>query len=460
MSRLPKTFGCATSSGAIPRRQVLRGLGAAVALPSLASFREAGSARAAVVEAGVPTRMAFLYIPNGVNLTRWRPVGDGQDFSLGPTHEPLELFKDDLQIITGLAQRSGTAGPDGPGDHARASATFLTAVRPRKTGGVDIRAGMSVDQLAAEQIGDETRFPSLELSCDTVRKSGNCDAGYACAYQHNIAWRTASQPASPESNPRLVFERLFGAGKRAERGANFAARQRQRRSILDFVAADARDFHRRLDAADRRKLDEYLTGLREIERLIEQFDRPVPDVPDVEFGAGDSRPYSAHLRLMADMLVLAFQTDSTRIATFMFAHDGSGRSFPEIGIGDGHHDLSHHKGDEEKLDKLGRIDRFHAEQFGYLLGRLRQLRESDGRSLLDHSMVVYAGGLSDGDRHSHDDLPVILAGRAGSRLAAGRHLKLPGEQPMANLYLTMLDLIGVPQASFGDSTGPLDGARA
>ncbi len=446
------------AAGSVPRRAVLRGLGVAVAVPFLESLRGAGIARAA--EAAVPTRMAFIYIPNGVHLARWRPRGEGREFAFGPTLEPLAPFKDAVQVIGGLAHRNGTAGRDGGGDHARASATFLTGVRPRKTAGADIRAGISVDQVAADAIGRRTRFPSLELSCDAVRKSGGCDSGYACAYQFNIAWRSPRQPVSPESNPRFVFERLFGAGSAAERPASLAARRERQRSILDFVAAEARDLHRGLSAADRRKLDEYLTGLRELEHRIAGFDGPPPQVPDRDLPARPPTAYSEHLRLLADMLVLAFQTDSTRIGTFMFAHDGSNRSFPEIGVGDGHHNLSHHEGKEDALEKIALIDRFHAEQFAYFLGRMRAVEEADGRSLLDHSMVVYASGLADGNRHNHDDLPVILAGSAGGRLAAGRHVKLPGEQPMTNLYLTMLDLMGMPQASFGDSTGPLDAVRS
>ena len=443
----------------VDRRTVLRGLGAAIALPALESLGPLRLARAAEA-AVVPTRMAFLYVPNGVHVDRWRPEGEGSDFRFGPTLEPLVDFREDVQVITGLAHRNGTAGPDGAGDHARAAASFLTGARPRKTAGADVRAGVSVDQLAARAVGDATRFPSLELSCDGVRRSGNCDSGYSCAYQFNLAWRTENQPVSPESNPRLVFERLFGAGKGAERGANLAARQQARRSILDFVMADARAVDSRLDAADRRKLDEYLTGLREIERQVARYDRPVPDVPDVDLPDGPPPAYGEHIRLMADMLVLAFRTDSTRIATFLLAHDGSNRSFPEIGVTDGHHTLSHHQSDEEMLGKIARIDRVYAEQFAHFLGRMREVTEADGRSLLDHSMVVYASGLSDGNRHRHDDLPVILAGRAGGRLASGRHVKLPGEQPMTNLFLTMLDLAGAPQERFGDSTGPLDAVRA
>jgi hypothetical protein len=431
----------------------LRGLGTAVALPALGSLRVAGAATADVP----PVRMAFVYVPNGVNVDRWRSHGDGRDYTLGPTLEPLAGLRDQFQVVGGLAHRNGTAGPDGAGDHARATATILTGVRPRKTAGADIRAGISVDQFAARRIGRATRLPSLELSCDADRTSGACDSGYACAYSYNMSWRSENQPATAESSPRLVFERLFGAGRGAERAQSLAARREGRRSILDFVAEEARALTAGLDAADRRKLDEYLTGIREIETQLDRFDAlPVPQVPDLDFADGPPPSYGEHMRLMADMLALAFRTDSTRVATLMLAHDGSNRTFPEIGVGDGHHSISHHQDDPEKLAKIAAIDRFYAEQFAHLLRRLAEAKEADGRSVLDHSMIVYASGLSDGNHHSHADLPVILAGAAGGRLATGRHLRLPDERPMADLFVTMLDLVGASTDRFGDSEGRLD----
>ena len=277
------------------------------------------------------------------------------------------------------------------------------------------------------------------------------------------------RPSSPVPGRERLLGQTSGSESRstrwrptpsAERAANLAARREALTSILDFVAADARSLHTQLAAADRRKLDEYLTGLREIERQITRFDTAAPTVPDRDLPDRPPPSYGDHIALLADMLVLAFQTDSTRIATFMFAHDGSNRSFPEIGVGDGHHSLSHHQGDVEKIEKIAKIDRFYAEQFAAFLGKLRSVKEADGQSLLDHSMIVYASGLSDGNRHRHNDLPVILAGKAGGRLAAGRHIRLPGEEPMTNLYLTMLDVAGAPLPSFGDSTGLLSAVRA
>ncbi|MGI9177747.1 MAG: DUF1552 domain-containing protein [Pirellulales bacterium] len=453
MFRQRPLAGAGVSRRAFLSTTALRGLGVSIALPALESFGSPVSVGAG----GRPTRMAFVYVPNGVNVERWQPQGTGRDYTLGQTLEPLAGFRDQFQLISGLAHRNGTAGPDGAGDHARATATILTGARPRKTSGAEIRVGISVDQVAAHAIGRETRFPSLELSCDAARQSGGCDSGYSCAYSFNMSWRSESQPATPEANPRLVFERLFGAGQGADRGRSLAARRAARQSILDFVTEEARDIHRHLNPADRRKLDEYTTGIREIERQLQKFDDvPLASVPDLDLPEAPPPSYGDHMRLMADMLVLAFQTDSTRIATLMLAHDGSNRTFPEIGVGDGHHSISHHQDDPQKLEKIALIDRFYAEQFAYLLGRLRSAKEPDGQSLLDHSMIVYASGLSDGNRHRHDDLPVILAGRADGRLASGRHVSLEGEQPMSNLFVTMLNLMGVEQRQFGDSTAPLD----
>jgi len=442
----------------LTRRTLLRGVGAAVALPA---FESLASVRADVVAgAGVPTRMAVLYVPNGVFMDRWRPVGEGRDFALGPALESLMPFRERLQVISGLSHRNATAGSDGAGDHARAMATILTGARARKTAGANIRAGISMDQVAANAIGHQTRFPSLELTCDESRKSGNCDSGYSCAYQFNMSWRSPTQPATPELNPRAVFERLFGSGSVAERESIFAARRARRRSILDFVAADARAVERRLGLADRRKLDEYLAGVREIERRVERFDQPVDGVPELDLPDRPPEAFRDHFDLLSDMLVLAFRTDSTRIATFILSHDGSNRTFPEIGVTESHHEISHHQHRPERLDLIARIDRYYAERLAALLAKLAAVPEADGRSLLDHSMILYTSGICDGNRHNHDDLPVVLAGGAGGRLATGQHLRLPGERPMSDLFLTMLDLVGSPQARFGDSSGELAEVRA
>ena len=445
------------TSTTLPRRHFLRGLGTCLGLPVLESLQPRLS-RAAPA-AAVPLRMSFLYVPNGVILDPWRPKGTGKDFTFGPTMQPISGFKDDVQIFTGFEQANGWAGSDGGGDHARASATILTGARPRKTAGSDIHLGMSVDQVAAQQIGHATRFRSLELSCDAVRRAGGCDSGYSCAYQFNLSWRSDTSPATPETNPRQVFERLFGSGSGAERARSFAARQEKQRSILDFVSEEAHALEKQLGRNDRNKLDEYLTGVREIEQRIEASAKfgPPPDSGTEAPEAGIPASYEDHMHLMMDMQILAFQTDSTRISTLLLAHDGSNRSFKEIGVGDGHHSLSHHQNDKVKMEKIAKIDHFYMRQFAYYLERMKGIKESDGRSLMDHSMIVYCSGLSDGNRHRHDDLPVVLAGKAGGKFSPGRHTQLAAATPMSNLYVRMLKELGVKVDRFGDSTGELGG---
>jgi hypothetical protein len=442
------------------RRGFLRGLGAAVALPALESFRPlmaAATERAiATTASGAPLRMAYLYIPNGVNMDLWRPKGTTASYKLGETFKPMESLREDFQIFTGFEQKNATGGEDGPGDHARGVATFLTSARARKTAGSDIQLGISADQIAAQAVQNLTRFPSLELSADGVRKAGKCDSGYSCAYQFNLSWRSEDQPMTPESNPRAVFERLFGAGNAKERADSLGQRYASKKSVLDFVQADAKALQRYLGRSDRQKVDEYLTGVREIERQIEKAEAmglPVdPGVP-----APDDKPgsYKEHLRLMLDMMVLAFKTDSTRISTFLMAHDGSNRNFQEIGVSDGHHNISHHQKNRDNLEKIAKIDRFYMEQLAYFLEKLKTTEDVDGKSLLHNSMIVYGGCISDGDRHNHDDLPIIVAGNGGGAFSPGRHVELGENVPLSNLYLRMLDEFGVKQKSFGDSTGTL-----
>jgi hypothetical protein len=443
---------------ATSRRGFLRGLGAAVALPALESFRPvlaAGAARpVATTATGAPLRMAYLYIPNGVNVGMWRPTGSASNYKLGKTFEPMEVHRDHFQIYTGFEQKEASAGGDGPGDHARGNATFLTGARARKTSGSDIRLGISVDQVAAQAAANLTRFPSLELSTDGVRKSGQCDSGYSCAYQFNLSWRSESQPMTPESSPRAVFERLFGAGSANERARGLAQRNATKQSVLDFIQADARALHRHLGRTDRQKLDEYLTGVREIEVQIENTESlglpPDPGAPAPKERPGSFRE---HLRLMMDMLVLAFRTDSTRVSTFLLAHDGSNRNFGEIGVPDGHHNISHHQRRPENLEKIAKIDRFYMEQFAYFIDQLKTTEDVDGKSILHNSMIVYGGGISDGNRHNHDDLPIVLAGNGGGAFKTGRHVDLGENVPLNNLYLRMLEEFGVNQRRFGDSTG-------
>ncbi len=446
----------------VHRRHFLKGLGAGIALPAFETFFNASAARAeaakglATTATGAPLRTAFLYKPNGMNMSKWALTGTGADFAFGPTHEPYAKFKEHVFVPGQLAHQNGTAGMDGGGDHARANASFLTGARPRKTAGADIKLGVSVDQVIANAIADKTRFPSLELSCDGVRKSGVCDSGYSCAYQFNLSWRSDTTPMTPESNPRHVFERLFGSGSKEERQKNFSLRNQRQRSILDFVMEDAKKLNSQLGRNDQLKLDEYMTGVREIERRIERAEKfGLPTVPDREMPEGIPGAYEDHVRLMMDLLVLSFETDSTRVATFLLAHDGSNRSFREIGVPDGHHSISHHQNNPESLDKLARVDLFYSRQLAYFLEQLQSRKDADGQTLLHNSMIVWGSGLADPDRHRHIDLPIVLAGQGGGTIKTGQHTLAGQETPMCNLFLSLLDRVGVKEERFGDSTGRL-----
>jgi hypothetical protein len=442
------------------RRRFLRGLGACLALPAFESLRlpllAAGGSRAATAT-GAPLRMAFVYFPNGAIQDAWWPEGEGKQFVLSRTMQPLASVKNQIQICGGLDHVNATPGPDGAGDHARASGTFLTGVRVKKTAGADIQAGISIDQVAARQVGHLTRFPSLELTCDAVRKSGSCDSGYSCAYQYNLSWLSPNSPVAPEPNPRLLFERLFGAGAPGERGASLQRRQAQQRSILDFVLEDARTLQRELTARDREKLEQYLGSIREIELRLDKSSRfGAPPDPAMPTPSGIPASFEEHLQLMFDLLVLAFQTDSTRIATFLMANEGSNRAFPELGLAEGHHYLTHHQNRSEMIEKVAQIDLWYMQQFARFLEKMETTKDIDGRSLLHNSMIVYGSGNADGNRHTHVNLPVILAGGGGGTLTAGRHVKFGGV-PMSNMLLGMAGRMGVePVERLGDSTGRLD----
>lgn len=443
----------------ISRRTALRGLGVSLTLPVLESL-QTKSLLAAGTVSGPPQRMAFIFVPNGVNLTNWTPQREGYGFELSPILSPLEGVKEDLIVLSGLTHDKGRANGDGPGDHARSASVFLTGAQPRKTDGANIRSGVSVDQVAAQKAGHVTRLRSLELGCEPGRSAGNCDSGYSCAYSSSVSWAAASTPVGKETNPRLVFERLFSGGKSREVTESQARRESLKKSILDFVSEDAQRLQKRLGQDDQRKLDEYLTGVREIERRMEHAaldDTPVVDL-DYPIPAGIPKDYAEHLRLMCDLMVLSFQTDSTRIATCMFADAGSNRSYRQLDIPDGHHELSHHRGDAERLEKISKINQFHVSQLAYFLERLKTTPDGDG-NLLDNSMICYGSGLSDGDRHNNEDLPVILAGHGGGTIDSGRHLRVSAETPMCNLFLSMLDRFGTPVDNVGDSTSRLSGLK-
>lgn len=434
---------------AMPRRNFLRGLGTLMALPPLESLVASGGS-SATAPLTPPLRTAFIYVPNGANMADWTPAETGSAYRLPYILEPLEEVRSDVMVLSGLTHDKGRANGDGAGDHARASATFLTGTQARKTSGVDIRVGVSVDQVMAQKVGDQTPFRSLELGCDRGQSSGSCDSGYSCAYQFNIAWRTPTAPMPPETNPRQAFERLFSTGDSSGSPEDRARRQ----SILDFVMEDARQMETKLGRTDQRKLDEYLTSVRDLERRIEGAERVTAQLPPDAFPKGTPADYQSHIRLMYDLLLLAFQTDTTRIASFIVAHDGSNRPYPFIGVTDGHHDLSHHGNDEEKKKKIARINRFHSEQFAYFLQRLKTIQEGEG-TLLDHSQIIYGSGLADGNAHAHDNLPILLCGQGGKTFSSGRHVRVPKETPMSNLFLEVMDRMGVHQDRFGDSTGRL-----
>jgi len=441
------------------RRRFLRGVGVCAAIPAFESLvpRVALATPApSTTPTGAPMRMAFMSIPNGVQQDNWFPSGKGKEFTFNKTMEPLEPVRQHLQVIGGLKHEHATPGDDGAGDHARANATFLTGARARKTAGKDIHVGVSVDQVAAQQYGHLTRFPSLELSCDAIRNSGSCDSGYACAYQYNLAWSSATTPVTPEPNPRLVFERLFGAGRRGERQKNYELRQQTQRSVLDFVLEDASEVQRQLGRQDRRKLDEYLSGVRAIEQRIEaaeQFGK-TPD-PEIDTPVGIPANFGEHMRIMYDLLILAFRTDSTRIATLLLSYDGSNRIFPDLEIVEGHHYLTHNQRRPELAEKVASIDRYYMKHFAEFLGKLSDVEDVDGNTLLHNSMIVYGGAIADGNRHTHANLPVILAGSAGGAFATGRYLEIE-EAPMSNMFVTMLNRFGVETNEFGDSTGRVE----
>jgi hypothetical protein len=436
----------------LPRRTFLKGLGAAVALPMLDAMTPAFAAPALKQ---TPTRLAFTYIPNGVTLQAWTPAAAGREFEFTRILKPLEALREHTLVVTGLAQQNANALADGAGDHARAAACYLTGVHPRKTAGADIQAGVSVDQIAAGAIGGDTRFPSIELGCDESRTVGNCDSGYSCAYTNSLSWRSPTSPMPPETNPRLAFERLFGGIDAGLDPATRAIRRRERRSILDIVAERTNALVGSLGPSDRRKMDEYLTSVREIERRIEIAERDTREVtPDFEMPSGVPVLFADYASLMFDMQAIAFQADLTRVSTLMLGREGSLRTYPEIGVPDPHHPLTHHRDNPEWIEKVTKVNVLHMELFAKFIAKLAATPDGDG-TLLDHSIVVYGSGIADGNKHTHEDLPVVVAGHGGG-LLGGRHLVYAENTPMTNFYLTMLDRIGVKEETIGDSTGRVE----
>jgi Protein of unknown function (DUF1552) len=437
----------------LSRRHFLRGLGACMALPWMASLPGMSPAGRNPL---APSRscLVYFYVPNGVHMPDWTPSTEGRDYEMPWILEPMAEYRKHFSILTGLTQDKARANGDGPGDHARAAAAFLTGVQPLKTDG-QIQLGPSADQLAAEAIGQQTAFPSLVIGCEKGGNSGQCDSGYSCAYSSNMSWQNETTPALKETNPRLVFERLFRGGASGEDGKARAERLARRRSVLDYVEDDAKRLNRALAEDDRLKLDEYLSGVRELERRIENAEQEiVTEVPESARPEGVPRDFGEYLRLMGDLSILALRTDRTRVLSFLMANEGSNRSYPMLDIRDGHHEISHHKNAEGKIAQIRRINRFHVEQLAHFVGQLIETKDG-GRALIDDVQMVYGSGIGDGNRHNHDDLPVLLIGKGSGKLKPGRHVKYDRNTPMNNLHLSLLDGLGVHVDSLGDGTGLL-----
>ena len=439
---------------AIPRRTVLRGLGATLALPLLDSMVPALTAQRRT--AAAPTRrLSIVYVPNGMEMNRWTPVNEGPSLELSPILQPLEPFRERMLVLSRLDCKPAMPLPgEGNGDHARAGGAFLTGVHPRKTEGPDIEAGISIDQLAAQEIGSETPLTSLELAIEPSDLLGACDTGYSCAYVNTICWRSSLTPLPMENNPRALFERLFGDGIASPEAR--AARLQHERSLLDAVREETRHLERGLGGGDRRKLSEYLDAVRDVEQRIQRAEaRGGRELPIQTVPQGIPETYEAHVKLMFDLQVLAYQADLTRVITFMMAREVSTKPYPEIGVPDPHHPLSHHQNDAEKLAKMAKINSFHTSLFAYYLNKLSATREGNG-SLLDHLMIVYGSGMSESNQHLHDNLPILLVGGGGGSITGNRHIVYPAGTPVTNLYLTLLDKLGVAAERFGDSTGRVE----
>lgn len=428
----------------IPRRALLRGLGALMALPWLESLQ------AAAKTAAPPLRFGWIFFPNGMVRDSWTPQGEGRDFQFNQSNAALAPVRDHVTLIGNLAHDKARENGDGGGAHARNGATNLTAVQAKKTGGKEIHAGISIDQVIAGQVGRHTRLPSLELGTEPSRKEGRCDSGYSCIYMSNISWRSATQPSGIEINPRRAFDRLFGAS--GSEGERFRARSAARQSVLDFVADDAKRLQGHVSGSDRRKLDEYFESVRAVEKQFDQMaSLPPIEVPGTSRPEADPADTVTRIRLMYELMALAYQTDATRVITFMTANAQTNRVYDHLGISSGHHQLTHSSGQEAEIQK---IDRFMTEEFARFVARLQSIPEGEG-TLLDHCLITFGSAMGDGRKHDHGDLPCVVAGHAGGALTGGRYLRLPEETPMANLFVTTARLAGTKIDHFGDSTGAL-----
>ncbi len=436
---------------ALPRRMFLRGLGVSLALPMLDAMAPAMTRAAAPI-----VRLGFVYVPNGIIAENWLPLEDGANFKFRTTMKPLEPFRDQLLVFSGLAQIGGRALGDGPGDHARAGASWLTGVHPKKTEGINIQAGVSADQIAARKLGQYTQLSSLELGLEANSIAGSCDTGYSCAYTNTISWRSGTTPLPVEINPRGVFERLFGDGESSDAQARLAQLNKQR-SILDYVNGSLQRLNGKLGADDKRKVNEYTEAIRDLERRIQKAEQQnaTMKMPVIERPTAVPEEFEAHAKMMMDLHVLAYQTDLTRVVSMMMAREGSNRAYRSINIPDGHHNMTHHQNEPDKIAKTIKINELHVKTFSYLLERLRATQDGEGM-LLDNVLVMYGSSISDGNLHTHHDLPIVIAGSGGGAVKGNRHVMYPKETPLNNLLLDMLARAGVQGEKFGDATGKLD----
>jgi uncharacterized protein DUF1552 len=397
-----------------------------------------------------------VYVPNGIISKGWTPSATGSGFEFASSMKPLEPFRDKLVVLGNLMQNGGRALGDGAGDHARAGASWLTGIHPKKTEGSDIHAGISADQIAAREFGKTTQLGSLEIGLEEPTLAGNCDSGYSCAYTNTVSWRTPTTPNPMEVNPRAVFERLFGDGDSTDTASRLK-RMHEDRSILDFVREDVGRLQGGLGARDKTKLDEYLDGIRDIERRIQKAEQQsaTMKLPVLERPTSIPDEFEDHAKIMSDLMVIAFQTDMTRVITFMMAREGSNRPYREIGVPDGHHSVTHHQNDPAKIAKTMKINEHHVKNFAYLINKLNTTPDGDG-TLLDHSMILYGSSINDGNAHTHHDLPLVLVGGGAGQIKGGRHIRYAPETPMNNLLVTMLDKSGVPAEKLGDSTGEVN----
>ncbi len=440
---------------ALARRTFLRGAGVAMALPLLDAMVPALKATS-LTPANPAVRLGFVYVPNGIIQKGWLPAKVGTGYEFASTMKPLEPYRDKMLVLSNLMQNGGRALGDGAGDHARAGATWLTGVHPKRTGGADIRAGISADQVAARELSKKTQFGSLEIGLEEPNLAGDCDSGYSCAYTNTISWRTPTTPNPMEVNPRAVFERLFGDGETTDPKARLKL-MNEDRSLLDFVRGDLARLQPALGSRDKSKLDEYLEGIRDIERRIQKAEQQsaTVSVPLLERPSGIPEEFEEHAKLMSDLMVMAYQTDMTRVVSFMMAREGSNRSYRSIGVPDGHHSVTHHQNDPEKIAKTMKIDELHVKTFSYLVSKMAATKDGDG-TLLDHTMLLFGSSISDGNAHTHHDLPLVLVGGSSVNIKGGRHVRYAPETPMNNLLLTMLDKAGIPAETLGDGTGELD----